>query len=61
MKILLNKLKKKILCILSQKRNIKIISCISIVISLYALFSLNITFSLNNLHLVAEKIRVLEA
>ena len=55
MKILLNKLKKKILCILSQKRNIKIISCISIVISLYIIFSLNITFSPNNFHLLTEE------
>ena len=55
MKILLNKLKKKILCILSQKRNIKIISCISIVLSLYIIFSLNITFSPNNFHLLTEE------
>ena len=55
MKILLNKLKKKILCILSQKRNIKIFSCISIVLSLYIIFSLNISFSPNNFHLLTEE------
>ena len=55
MKILLNKLKKKLLCILSQKRNIKIFSCISILISLYIIFSLNKTFSPNNFHLLTEE------
>jgi hypothetical protein len=55
MKILLNKLTKKILCILSQKRNIKIFSCISIVLSLYIIFSLNISFSPNNFHLLTEE------